>query len=647
MTLFVGAGVSVESGAPDFKRLRDIFLRPLVGPGACAEIGVDQFAPELLFQALDDGREETRERVRRTMWQECEPHRPGPNHHAIARLGAAGARVWTTNFDTLIERAASIDGIPCRVIAATASPAGAVARPGELLLLKPHGSFPQSGDPPREPRVHDYPLLFRSTDVWRELGGTWLERLREDCAGRDVRLFGYRGADLDVVPALLRGLPGATRVEWWEFDDAAGHGRANAAQLQARFGPATMVRLGAPSQALQQLSAGSDSRPLPPLVAPPDPGPLPVSPLVATWSLKAVADGQFRGSAHARRAYARALLSDPWVLRPRALSRLLRSAGYDLRPVGAAELALLRVALRLPRVRDAFEPWRMYATLLDAQPQRPGDERDLARLRGSRHAGSADLLVRLSSKLKRDGQLTAAAADAQSALDELRRRERPQPLLEAMAAYNLAWIERQRWQPARRREVVAAYGERMPHIGFNWAAWLHLDDTLLALCEGRVADARERLSDPFVRFARERIAHPSYLADEQLANVLLDWHEHGPGGVAGRLEQVLRFDGTVGRRAPSFNAVDTLVLLAEHARVVGDRSRCERLLGDAARRTRSRLQLRRITLVGAAAADDAAALDALAHDPEAGLVAATASALSGGSGRGLAVTAAAPLPALY
>jgi hypothetical protein len=618
ITLFVGAGISVPSGAPNFERLRDCFLAPLLDGSIADGLTMDLFSPELLFAALDDGRSSTRRAIRREMWHQIETLEPGPNHAAIATLGAAGARVWTTNFDTLIERAAERLGIPCTVVTPPLMPSTVEgAEPGRLVIVKPHGSFPFTGDPAREPTVHDYELLFRATDVWRQLGAAWVDRLVHDFTGRSVRLFGYRGADLDVVPALLEALPGARDTEWWEGSWAPD----NVAALERRFGgvsPTLKIRISDdPSRGLQQLATdrapGFDPS-LVPLPTGPATVPKPCGTTPQTWTARARIRGQFRGAVAARKAYAWAIMADPWELKRAAAWRLIRSSGYDRPVAGTAMLSGLRMASPIVGRRFPDAIWGLYATLLDSRPLAATDDADLRRLRNSPFADNAAMLVRMASKEKLLGRLDDAAVHLRAAFDELASRDRPDPPLEAMATYNLAWTERQRGALDARQAVMVDVDRRLAHMGFNWAAWLQIDAALLALDAGDPDGAHTLLDGPFLRFARERIRHPAYLADEAQAKALLRWHREGPSGVEKALLHSLRLarQATGGRLG--FTAVDTLTLLGELARTEGRQSEMRRRLGQATAATRSALQQARIELVHTVAADDPQALATAATD---------------------------------
>jgi SIR2-like domain len=597
VTVFVGAGISVPppTGAPDFRALRNRFLR-FADPDLDPErFELDELSPEQVFDAVDDGREELRATVRRELWWLCEPNEPNPNHYATAALLGAGVTVWTPNFDTMIERAAARLSIAVGAV----TPGSPVAAPqAGPRLLKPHGTFPYTGDPPREPGGHSYRLLFQASEVWL-LDDDWTRLLLDDLEGRDVLVFGYRGADPDLTPIMLRGFERSRSVTWWELPTSR-----NLPRLERLLDglAAARVSAGDPSAALQGFAQRMAPHRVPSprgvaLRRPPSLGDVELSHVAKAQML-----GQFRGSAAARRHLRRAVLWDPPENRGLALFRLVRSMGFDIPWARQPLLWAVGVALRVPRLRDRPRVAELYATLIDARPIRPGDRRAVRRLLALPGASRSEILVRVASTEKLHGELDAAIAHAHAAMRDIERRRRPR--LEAMAVYNLAWIYRQRGDFARRSRLVEQYGDRMPHIGFNWAAWLALDEVLVALHFGDVTRARQLMTSPFLTYARSLIAHRMYRLDDALNAVLLEWHERGPGGIDLRLKEILEANPLRLLRRPPFTAVDTLIVLADHSRAVGDRSGMRGHLRRARRRTCSALQLAEADLVEAAGSLD-------------------------------------------
>ncbi len=204
--VFAGAGVSrsTPAGLPLFPWLRDEILRQLdlgeyVPPTPGNDLLTAQqqvaagLAPEPLMLALKRGGIDV------AGWLSSVLSHGSPNaaHIALARLALAGARVWTVNFDTLIERAA---GPALRVSAWPAEPAA------DARLVKPHGTLAGR-------------LIVDSEDVLRGLAEVWQRRLQADVRDRTVVFVGYSGRDLDFQPIWDDILRDAVQVLWFDMPD--------------------------------------------------------------------------------------------------------------------------------------------------------------------------------------------------------------------------------------------------------------------------------------------------------------------------------------------------------------------------------------------------------------------------------------------
>lgn len=133
---------------------------------------------------------------------------PNENHRAIALLAAVGGlrAAITTNFDTLIERAAAATGVRFDV----AAPGVAASRAPDMrsVLVKIHGTT-----------VEPASLIETSSHKAREISPTlpaaWLPSL----AGADVLVLGYSGADLNfgAARAFFSDVLRANCRIWWLY----------------------------------------------------------------------------------------------------------------------------------------------------------------------------------------------------------------------------------------------------------------------------------------------------------------------------------------------------------------------------------------------------------------------------------------------
>lgn len=203
--VFAGAGISMSSpaGLPNFDEIRDEILRQLGLPDfvrgtSSREKETKEFAvaralvPEPFMLDLREAG------IPIESWLEDVLGRGEPNaaHQALAQLAVSGARVWTVNFERLVERADPR-------VAATSWP----RTPADgSSLVKAHGSL-------------GGPLICAADQVLTSLPHAWRERLRADVEGRIALFVGYRGRDLDFQPLWNELLDGAREVVWFDQPD--------------------------------------------------------------------------------------------------------------------------------------------------------------------------------------------------------------------------------------------------------------------------------------------------------------------------------------------------------------------------------------------------------------------------------------------
>ncbi len=139
---------------------------------------------------------------------------PNALHYAAAAGLGRGAAVWTTNFDELIETAATHQGIDYHRLLQGDEPSCSC---GHGHLVKVHGT------------ISGQTIAARSEDVLQPLDEAWVRRLRTDFAAAEVAVVGYAGADIDLRTALRGALAGSTIAEWFEIE-------ARREVLSRRFG---------------------------------------------------------------------------------------------------------------------------------------------------------------------------------------------------------------------------------------------------------------------------------------------------------------------------------------------------------------------------------------------------------------------------
>lgn len=223
-TLFLGAGSSLvgESGLPLFGQMRSAFVTNLlevIGPTDDAkgrEGRVDALtaamAPEALLGALDDAGVDVDSAI--VQWFNDAAPQPNGIHRLAAAFLERGARVWTPNYDTMIEESLQ-QGKDVKVVSFPRLP----TREG---LAKPHGSLPDRVDgkwPHPSTWRNGHRLAFAARDLIRELPSEWRDRLLIDLSDRDVHIVGYAGQDVDLFLPLHEGLMAARSVHWYTTED--------------------------------------------------------------------------------------------------------------------------------------------------------------------------------------------------------------------------------------------------------------------------------------------------------------------------------------------------------------------------------------------------------------------------------------------
>lgn len=507
--VFVGAGASVSppAGLANFEELRDEILRQL-GLSAFVRGASDEdpakvevvcaLVPEPFMLDLKDAE------IPVEPWLEEVLGAGSPNavHKALAALILAGAKVWTVNFESLIERADP-------GVKATAWPN---APASDASLIKAHGTLGGR-------------LIFAADQVLAPLSDVWRQRLRADVDGRTVVFLGYRGRDLDFQPVWSDVLAGAHRVIWFEQRDPSDPMRA----AEQTWKEMLLREVNARGALVFPPAAP------PPPTTEPAPGSYPnaswdfvcwcreqnlvdVNPEFALRLLEKRAAPDFP-LLPGDRTWAKPMvlghLGDYIGARDRYLSLLVR-AGTRRRAAGS--LVRLQVThggrvtgalLRCAEFAPPFGRWRTWRTTAKRKRltiyHRAAVHR--AVLRGTRHIGEGDistLLILRAASLRVTGSLDEAAATAEKAFRRARREEHA--VRAAHAAFQkanaLLWAERIDEASHCLRYELQPFAVNASN---RWVAWAEFIAACIAVREADATGALSLFALSDTRFGAEAL----------------------------------------------------------------------------------------------------------------------------------------------
>ena len=236
IVFLAGAGVSVDSGLPNFRTFSEHVIRCATGwfqkDGHSSRVSViseaevcrvaAQLRPEVLLQTLS---EEFGDDLFE-FYEWLVGAVPNHNHEFLARAMRAGHYVFTTNVDCLIESAyhdlcdedprVCVDPDQFATFVSSDSCDGQqLSKPGWLLKL--HGSLNlRSTD--KQQRYGS--IQFALNQVGQGLIAEKAEALRRCFTSTDSCFVGYSGCDHFSVQPILRNTPSRGSVYWLWFDKA-------------------------------------------------------------------------------------------------------------------------------------------------------------------------------------------------------------------------------------------------------------------------------------------------------------------------------------------------------------------------------------------------------------------------------------------
>jgi hypothetical protein len=312
------------------------------------------FPPEQLFYRLSKLDVKYKASVVATIAKYSSHRVPNRNHFALAKALEAGASLWTTNYDTLIEDALTILGLRFHVLSWPLDARCTVIGCGSLHFYKPHGSL-HGGEPRNEQ------LVFDSKQVLLPLETSWRDAVTNDFSNKVIVLAGYKGNDIDLMPAISTTMRDSTSSAlWMEFEKSVTEG-------QRSILPRTTVVPGNPSQKLQLHIARAIStnvNAFGPVVSYPTPEVEPVN-FVRTHRATASLLSHVGDSGHARFQYALSALVDSPNDRKLSRRDFARSAILDYAIANA--MAVRWAKIRLSRAAtDAWtEEWDRFLLVLE------------------------------------------------------------------------------------------------------------------------------------------------------------------------------------------------------------------------------------------------------------------------------------------
>ncbi|AKB54898.1 hypothetical protein MSBRM_1900 [Methanosarcina barkeri MS] len=218
LAFFVGAGVSIESGLKNFKDFSKQFLCS-IGPDTWThtknkdiDLITERLRPEVLLQVI----QQVHGNNSLKFYNSLDSGIPNYNHYFLALALLKGHCVFTTNVDTLIEKACENIGIACQPIFYEKHYREFLKKqPTDFSshLFKLHGSIE-----PNKAGLSKYKSIrFTLNRVGLGLGESTAKVLSTCLQERDFIFLGYSGNDhFSVHPELLK-TDSDQKVYWFKF----------------------------------------------------------------------------------------------------------------------------------------------------------------------------------------------------------------------------------------------------------------------------------------------------------------------------------------------------------------------------------------------------------------------------------------------
>jgi hypothetical protein len=221
LAFFVGAGISIGSGLKDFKGFSKQFLGS-IGPanwikGDNKEINIiiESLRPEVLIQII----QQVHGNNCLEFYNSLDSGIPNPNHYFLALALLRGHCIFTTNVDTLIEKACENIGVPCTpIFYETLYRDFLQKQPVDFSsqLFKLHGSIESNKAGLSRYKSIRFTLDRVGLGLGKSAGKTLSNCLQE----RDFVFLGYSGNDhFSVHPELLK-VDSDQNIYWFKFSES-------------------------------------------------------------------------------------------------------------------------------------------------------------------------------------------------------------------------------------------------------------------------------------------------------------------------------------------------------------------------------------------------------------------------------------------
>jgi len=219
---FVGAGISIASGLPNFSSFSEHIIQSVTPhnfPPAEAELIAKQLRPEVIIQVLID---KFGNRIL-DFYEYLESRNPNPNHYFLAHALKSGHHVFTTNVDNLIELACEEIGFHPQICISnnefqTMLEADILAAPniaGSGYLCKFHGSI----DSTKSGRKKYESIQFSLNQVGSGLTPAKQAVLIEALKNLDIFFMGYSSCDHFSVQPILKSTQSNMTAYWLQYYD--------------------------------------------------------------------------------------------------------------------------------------------------------------------------------------------------------------------------------------------------------------------------------------------------------------------------------------------------------------------------------------------------------------------------------------------